>query len=154
MWEYESWTIKKAKCQRIDAFELWCWRRLLRVPGTTRRSNQSILKEISPEYSLEGLILKLKLLILWSPVAKSWLTGKDREAGKDWGQKEKWMREDEIVGLYHQLNGHEFEQTPGDSEGQGGLRAVQSMGLQRVWHNWALNWTEFYAEEPPHLVQF
>ena len=57
----ESWTIKKAKCQRIDAFELWCWRRLLRVPGTTRRSNQSILKEISPEYSLEGLILKLKL---------------------------------------------------------------------------------------------
>ena len=58
---YESCTIKKAECQRIDAFELWCWRKLLRVPWTTRRSNQSILKEISPEYSLEGLILKLKL---------------------------------------------------------------------------------------------
>ena len=61
MYEYENWTIKKAECQRIDAFELWCWRRLLRVPWTSRRSNQSILKEISPECSLEGLMLKLKL---------------------------------------------------------------------------------------------
>ena len=61
MYGCESWTIKKAECQRIDAFELWCWRRLLRVPWTARRSNQSILKEISPEYSLEGLLLKLKL---------------------------------------------------------------------------------------------
>ena len=61
MYGYESWTIKKAECQRIDAFELWCWRRLLRVPWTSRRSNQSILSEISPEYSLEGLMLKLKL---------------------------------------------------------------------------------------------
>ena len=61
MYGYESWTVKKAECQRIDAFELWCWRRLLRVPWTARRSNQSILKEISPEYSLEGLMLKVKL---------------------------------------------------------------------------------------------
>ena len=61
MYGYESWTVKKAECQRIDAFELWCWRRLLRVPRTARRSNQSILKEISPGYSLEGLMLKLKL---------------------------------------------------------------------------------------------
>ena len=61
MYGYESWTVKKAERQRIDAFELWCWRRLLRVPGTARRSNQSVLKEISPEYSLEGLMLKLKL---------------------------------------------------------------------------------------------
>ena len=61
MYGHESWTIKKAECQRIDAFELWCWRRLSRVPWTARRSNQSILKEISPEYSLEGLMLKLKL---------------------------------------------------------------------------------------------
>ena len=60
-YEYESWTIKKVEHQRIDAFEVWCWRRLLRVPWTARRSNQSILKEISPEYSLEGLMLKLKL---------------------------------------------------------------------------------------------
>ena len=61
MYGYESWTVKKAECRRIDAFELWCWRRLLRVPWAARRSNQSILKEISPEYSLEGLMLKLKL---------------------------------------------------------------------------------------------
>ena len=61
MYGCESWTVKKAECQRIEAFELWCWRRLLRVPWTARRSNQSILKEISPEYSLEGLMLKLKL---------------------------------------------------------------------------------------------
>ena len=61
MYGSESWTVKKAECQRIDAFELWCWRRLLRVPWTARRSNQSILKEINPEYSLEGLMLKLKL---------------------------------------------------------------------------------------------
>ena len=61
MYGCESWTIKKDKCQRIDAFELWCWRRLLRVPWTARRSNQSILKEIIPEYSLEGVMLKLKL---------------------------------------------------------------------------------------------
>ena len=67
----ESWTIKKAECRRIDAFELWCWRRLLRVPWTARRSNQSIIKEISPEYSLEGLMLKLKTSILWPLDAKS-----------------------------------------------------------------------------------
>ena len=71
MYECESWTIYKAERQRIDAFELWCWRRLLRVPWTARRSNQSILKEISPEYSLEGLLLKLKLPILWPPDRKN-----------------------------------------------------------------------------------
>ena len=70
MYGCESWTINKAECQRIDAFELWCWRRLLRVPWTARRSNHSILKELSPEYSLEGLMLTLKLL-LWPPDAKS-----------------------------------------------------------------------------------
>ena len=68
---YESWTVKKAECIRIDAFELWCWRRLLRVSWTARRSNQSILKEISPGCSLEGLMLKLKLQLLWPPHAKS-----------------------------------------------------------------------------------
>ena len=79
----ENWTIKKAEHQRIDAFELWCWRRLLRVPWTARRSNQSILKEISPECSLEGRMLKLKLPILWPPDAKSCLICKDPDAGKD-----------------------------------------------------------------------
>ena len=71
MYGCESWTTEKAERQRIDAFELWCWRRILRVPWTARRSTQSILREISPEYSLEGLMLKLKLPILWPPVAKN-----------------------------------------------------------------------------------
>ena len=71
MYGCESWTIKNAECQRIDAFELWCWRRLLRVPWTARRSNQSILKEISPEYSLEGLMLKLKLSYLYMTTGKT-----------------------------------------------------------------------------------
>ena len=82
MYGCESWTIKKAESQRIDAFELWCWRRLLRVPWTSRRKNQSILKEISSEYSLEGLLLKLKLQ-LWPCDVKSLLIGKDPDAGKD-----------------------------------------------------------------------
>ena len=94
MYGCESWTIKKAECQRIDAFELWCWRRLLRVPWTARRSNQSILKEINPEYSLEGLILKLKRQYFGHLIrTKSQLIGKDPDAGKDWRQEEKgWQR--------------------------------------------------------------
>ena len=79
----ESWTIKKAEHQIIDAFELWFWRRLLRVPWTARRSNQSTLKEISPEYSLEGLIVEAETPILWPPDAKNQLTAKDPDAVKD-----------------------------------------------------------------------
>ena len=82
MYGCESWTVKKAECQRTDAFELWCWRRHLKVPWTARRSNQSILREINPEYSLEGLMLKLKLQNFVQPVAKSQLTGEDPDAGK------------------------------------------------------------------------
>ena len=105
MYRCESWTIKKAEHRRTDAFELWCWRRLLRVPWTARRSNQSILKEISPEYSLEGLMLKLKFLILWPPDVKNWLTGKDLDAEKDWRQEEKEMTEYEMVGWhYHSMD--------------------------------------------------
>ena len=87
MYGCESWTIKKAECQRIDAFELWCWRKLLRVPWTARRSNQSLLAEISPEYALEGLMLKLKLQSFGQPDEMNWLIGKDPDAGKDWGQE-------------------------------------------------------------------
>ena len=83
MYRCESWTIKKAEHQRIDAFELWCWRRLLRVPWTARRSNQSIQKEISPEYSLEKYDAEAEVPILWPPDAKSQLIGKDPDAGKD-----------------------------------------------------------------------
>ena len=100
----ESWAIKKAECQIIDAFELWCWRRLLRVPWTARRSNQSILKEISPGCSLEGLMLKLKLPILWPPDVKNWLLGKDPDAGKDWRRMEKGTTEDEMVGITNSVD--------------------------------------------------
>ena len=112
MWELDH---KKADCWRIDALGLWCWRRLLRVPWTARRSDQSILKEISPEYSLGGLMLKLELQYFGR------LIGKDPNSGKDWRQEEKGMTEDEMVGWHHWLNGHEFEQTPGDGEGQASL---------------------------------
>ena len=84
MYGCKSWTVQKAECRRIDAFELWCWRRLLRVPWTARRSNQSILKQISPGCSLEGLMVKLKRQY-WPPHGKSWLIGKDPDAGRDWG---------------------------------------------------------------------
>ena len=110
MYGCESWTIKKAERRRIDAFELWHWRRLLRLPWTARRSNQSILKEISPEYSLEGLILKLQYF--WPPDAKN-LIRKDPDAGKDWRQEEKGTTVNEMVGWHHWLDGHEFEQAPG-----------------------------------------
>ena len=133
----ESWTIKKTGCWRIDVFELWCWTRLLRVPWTASRSNQSILKEISPEYSLAGLMLKLKLQY-FSQLGKNWLIGKDPDAGKDW-RWEKGTTEDEMVGLHHQLNGHEFEQGLGVFEGHGRLVCC------RVGHNWVteLNWNAF-----------
>ena len=109
MYRCESWTIKKAECQRIDAFELWCWRRF-EVPWTARRSNQSILKEISPEYSLKGLMLKLKPQYFGHLMWRVGSLQKDSAAGKDRRQKEKGMTEDEMVGWYHWLNGYEFEQ--------------------------------------------
>ena len=109
-----------------------------RLTALTARSNQSILKEINPEYSLEGLMLKLKLPNLWPPHSKSRLTGKGPDAGKDWGQEEKGETEDEMVGWHHRLNGREFEQTLGGSQGQGSLTfCMQSMGSQRVGHNFS-----------------
>ena len=143
MYGCESWTIRKAEQRKIDAFELWCFRRLLRVSWTARRSNQSILKEISPEYSLEGLMLKLKLqLVLWSPDAKSWLIWKDPDAGKDGGQ-EKGTKEDEMIGWHHRLNGHGFGWIPGVGDGQRGQACCGSWS-RRVGHDWVieLNWTE------------
>ena len=90
----ESWTMKKAECRRIDVSELWCWRRLLRIPWTARKSNQSMWKEISPEYSLEGLMLKLELQ-LWPPDVKNWLIGKGPDAGKVWRHETKGTTEHE-----------------------------------------------------------
>ena len=107
MYGCESWTVKKAEHQRIDAFELWCWRRLSWVPWTARRFNQSILKEISPEYSLEGLMLKLKhpnfghLMWRMDSLEKTLMLGK-----MECRRRRGWQR---MVGWHHRLNGHEFE---------------------------------------------
>ena len=131
MFGCESWTIKKAEHRRIDAFELWCWRRLLRVPWTAKKSNQSILKEISAEYSLEGLIL-------WPPDAQNSLFRKGPDAGQDWRQ-EKGTTEDEMFGWHHKLDGHDFEQAPGYGDGQGSLSCCSPWGhkeLDMTEPNW------------------
>ena len=141
MYGCESWTIMKAEYLRIYAFEWWCWRRLMRVPWTARRSNQSILKDISPEYSLERLMLKLTP-IFWSPDVKNWLIGKDPDAGKDWRQEGKGITEDEMVGWHHQLNVHEFEQAPGVGDGQGSLACCSPWGHKELDTTEQVNWTE------------
>ena len=134
MYTCETWTVKKAEHKRIDVFELWCWRRFLKVPWTARRSNQSILREINPEYSLEELILKLKLQyfghLMWTHDS----IGKGPDAGKDW-ECNKRVSEDEMAGQHHQCNKHELEQTLGHGKGQGGK--LQSVGSQRVRRDWA-----------------
>ena len=132
----ESWTIKKAEHRRIDAFELRCWRRLLRVPWTSGRFNQSILKKISPEYSLEGLMLKLELQyfghLLWrtDSFEKTLMLGKI----------ESRTMEDEMVGWHHWLDGHEFEQALGVGDGQGSLVSCSPWGHKELdmaeWLNW------------------
>ena len=135
MWELDN---KKVEGWRTDAFELWRWRKLLRVPWTARRSNQSILKEISPEYSLEALMLKLKLPILWPPDVKNWLIGKDPDAGKDWRREEKGTTEDEMVGWHHRFNGHELMQALGDGEGQESLVCCSPWGHKQSDTIWRL----------------
>ena len=142
----ESWTIKKAECRRIDAFELWCWRRLLIIPWTARRSNQSILKEISPECSLEGLMLKLKLqyfgrceeLTHWK---RTWCWERLRAGGEgDDRRWDGWMAPP-TQWTWVWVNSGSWWWT-----GRPGV--LQSMGLERVEHDWAteLNWTECIAQ--------
>ena len=104
-----SRTIKKTEHRRIDAFELWCWKRLLRVPWTAWRSNQSILKEISPEFSLEGLMLKLKLQYFGHLMQRTDSLEKTLMLGKIEGGRRRGMTEDEMLGWHHQVNGHGFE---------------------------------------------
>ena len=111
---------------------------------TARRSNQSILKEISPGCSLEGMMLKVKV-VLWPPHAKSWLIGKDSDAGRNWGQEEKGTTEDEMAGWHHRLDGHEFEWTPGVGDGQGGLASCNSWGCKESDMTERVNWTEKQA---------
>ena len=143
MYGCESWTVKKAERRRIDAFELWCWRRLLRVPWTARRSNQSILKEISPEYSLEGLMLKLKLQYFGHLMRRTdslektlmlrKIEGRRRRDDRGW---DGWMAPP-TQWTWVWLNSGSWWWT-----GRPGV--LQSMGLQRVGHDWAteLNWED------------
>ena len=128
MYRCESWTIKKAECWRIDAFKLWCWRRLMRIPWTARRSNRSILNEISPEFSLEELMLKLKLQYFGHLMWRTDSLEKDSDARKYWRQEEKGVPEDEMVGWHHWLNEQEFGQTLRDGEGQGSLACSSPWG--------------------------
>ena len=131
MYGCEIWTIRKAEHQRIDAFELWCWRRLLRVPWTARRSSLSILDEISPECLLEGLMLKLKLQSFGHLMQRtdSW---ENPDTGKDWRWEEKGKTEDKMVGWHPWLNGHEFGWTTGVGDGQGGLACCSPWGLKEL----------------------
>jgi len=128
MYGCESWTVKKAECRRIDAFELWCWRRLLDC------------KEIQPVHS-EGdqpwdffgrNDAKAETPVLWPPHAKSWLTGKDSDAGRDWGQEEKGTTEDEMAGRHHWPDGRESGWTLGVGDGQGGLACCISWGRKEL----------------------
>ena len=142
----ESQTVKKAERRRIDAFELWCWRRLLRLPWTARRSNQSILKEIDQPWDFFGRNdAKAATPALWPPHAKSWLIGKNFDAGRDWGQEEKRTTEDEMAGWHHELHGHESEWTLGDGDGQGGLACCSSWGCKESDTTEWQNWTEVFT---------
>ena len=139
MYGCESWTVKKAERRRIDAFELWWWRRFLRVLDC---------KEIQPVHS-EGDLpwdlfgrndVKAETPILWPPHVKSWLIGKDSDAGRDWGQEEKGTTEDEMSGWHHWLNGCESQWTPGVGDGQGGLACCHSWG-RKEWTRLS-NWSD------------
>ena len=132
----ESWTIKKAERQRIDAFELWCWRRCLRVHWTAKG-----LKPLNPKGNQSWIFIGrtdawAEMPILWPPDVKNWLIEEDPDAGKDWRQEEKGMTGDEMVGWHHWLNGLSFWVDSGSWWWTGRPGMLQSMGLQRVRHNW------------------
>ena len=127
----------------MDAFELWCWRRLSRVPWTARRLNKSILKEISPEYSLERQMLKLKLQYFGHLIRRTDSSEKTLMLGKIEARRR--MTEDEMVGWHHWLNGHEFEPSFGSWWWTGKPGVLQSMVLQRVGHDWAIELTMRYS---------
>ena len=137
----ESWTVKKAERWRIDAFKVWCWRRLFRIPWTARRSKQSILKEISPGCSLEGLMLKLNVQYLGHLMWRADLWEKTLMLGKIEGRRRRgWQR----MRWHHQLNGHGFGWTPGVADGQGGLACYGSWGHKESDMT-ELNWSELKA---------
>ena len=130
MYGCESWTVKKAECRSIDVFELWCWRRLLRVPWTARRSKPVYPKGDQSWMFIGGTDVEAETPILWPPKAKNQLFGKDPDVRKNLKWEQKGTTEDEMIGWHHRHDGHQFEQAPGVGDGQGSL----SMGSQRVGH--------------------
>ena len=152
MYGCESWTIKNAEGRRIDAFELWCWRRLL---------SPLDCKEIKPVHSegdqpwdfFRGNDAKPETPVLWPPHEKSWLTGKDSDAGRDWGQEEKGTTEDEMAGWHHWLDGRESEWTPGVGDGQGGLACCDSWGCKESDTTEQMNWTVLNLRWLKHMEQ-
>ena len=160
MYRCESWTVKKVQCRKIDVFELWCWRRLLRVPWIARRYNQSILKGVQSWVFIGRTDAEAETPILWPPHAKSWLIGKDPDAGRDWGQEEKGTTEDVMAGMasltwwtWVSVNSESWWWT-----GRPGV--LRFMGSQRVGHDWVteLNWTERrnyltgWCSNPAHIL--
>ena len=143
MYGCESWTIKKAERQRIDAFELWCWRRFLSVPWTARRSNSNP-KGNQPWIFIVRTDAEAETPILWPPDVKNWLLGKDPDASNNWRREEKGTTEDEMVGWHHELDGHEFEQALGVDDGQGILMCCSPwVPKESDTAEW-LNWTDYY----------
>ena len=139
MYGCESWSIKKAEHWRNDAFELWCWRRLLRVPWTARRSNQSNPKGNQSWIFFGKIDAEAEAPILWPPDMKSQLIRNDPDTGKDWRQEEKGTTEDEIVGWHHRLNGHKFEQAPEMVKDREAWHAAVH-GVTKSW-TWLNKWT-------------
>ena len=152
MYGCESWTKKKAKCRRFDAFELWCWRRLL---------SPLDCKEIQPVHPkgdqswvfIGRTDVEAETPILWLPDVKTWLIGKDPDAGKDWGQEEKRTTEDKMVGWHHQLNGPGFGWTPGVVNGQGRPGVLWFMGSQWIRHDWATELNVICSKQLNHKAE-
>ena len=142
MYERESRTIKKAECWRIDGFKLWCWRRP-KSPLDSKEIKLVNPKGIQPWIFIGRADAEAEVPIIWPPDLKSWLTGKDSDAGKDWGQEEKRATEDEMVGWHHQLNGHESEQAPGIGDRQRSLACCSPWGLKESYTMEQLNWHLF-----------
>ena len=147
MYGCESWTVKKAEHRRIDAFELWCWKGLLRVPWTTRRYIPVHPKGDQSLMFIGRTDAEAETTILWPPHGKSWLVGKDHDAGRDWGQEEKATTEDEMAWWHHQLNAHEFGWTLGVGDGQGNLACCSPWGHKESNTTERLNWPE-----PPYIA--